>query len=498
MKLPSFINQIIAAVLILATGIPPILADSALPDIGQSGASIMTPAEERRTGETVVRNIRRAGGIIEDSLLNDYVNNLGYRLLAHTENPDHYQFQFFIVNDSSINAFALPGGFIGINYGLILASDSESELASVLAHEISHITQRHHVRSFENASGTQIPVLAAIIAAMILGSKGNDLGEAAMASAAAGTVQQQINFTRHNEEEADRIGIQMVAKAELDPSAMATFFNKLDKQSRLQGDNVPSFLRTHPVNVQRITDAQSRAAQLPKVRLADSLTYDLMKQRVIALASEDPNETIRQYTPTTFATKNNIQNTAAHYGHAMLLMRQEKYTQADAELTDLMKTDPHRIAYLLAHAESLLKNKQIQLALRQYEAALKLYPNNAAITHAYVSALLQNQQAAKAKTILTAFIKNPPQNPEFYQFLARSEAMLNNPAASHEAMAEYYYAIGQLHQALDQIALALKLPKLDFYTLSRLEARSAQIKQEILPNTESGAGNHKYKNLLID
>jgi len=484
---------------VLITGVPPLLADTPLPDIGLSGAAVLTPAEERRTGETVVRNIRRAGGILEDPLLTEYLNNLGYRLLAYADNPGLQPFQFFLVDDNSINAFALPGGFIGVNNGLLLATESESELASVLAHEISHVTQRHYARAYENASSNQIPVLAAVIAAIILGSKGNELGQAALTSAAAGSIQQQINFTRHNEEEADRIGIQMLAKANLDPAAMAVFFDKLEKQSRILGDSVPEFLRTHPVTTQRITDAQGRAAQLPKPKLQDDLSYRLMKQRLQVLTVSDPTEALQHYEQNFKSQPLNHLTVPLHYGYALLLTRLQKYSQADVEISRLLKQAPHRIAFLLARAEIQINSKRLDDALQTYESALKYYPSNSAITHDYVAALLQAQQAKRAKEVLSDYLKSPPVNPEFYQYLAQAESKLANPAGSHEAMAEYYYLLGQYHQALDQINLALKFPKLDFYTLSRLEARAQLVKQEILPGAQTESSDQKkYQNVLMD
>lgn len=172
-----------------------------LPDIGDNAGNI-SPAEEYRTGEAVVRNIRRAGGILDDPLIQGYLNELGYRLVAPSESQQ--LFHFFLIKDLAINAFALPGGFIGINAGLILATKSESELAGVMAHEIAHVTQRHHARQYEQGSSSNIPIIAALIAAMVLGSQDNDVGQAAIASVAAGSAQKQINFTRSNEKEADQ------------------------------------------------------------------------------------------------------------------------------------------------------------------------------------------------------------------------------------------------------------------------------------------------------
>ncbi|MBI3561915.1 MAG: M48 family metallopeptidase [Gammaproteobacteria bacterium] len=484
---PGVITALTLLAVIDLTGIPLVMADSPLPDIGQSGASLLTPAEERRTGEAVVRNIRQAGGIIEDPQLTDYINYLGAQLLPYADNPDQNRFQFFIVDDNSINAFALPGGFIGVNYGLILASESESELASVIAHEIAHVTQRHYARAYEHASNTQLPVLAALIAAIILGSKGNELGQAAVTSAAAGTLQQQINFTRHNEEEADRIGIQLLAKAGFDATAMAGFFDKLDKQSRLQGENVPNFLRSHPVNTQRITDAQSRAAQYPKAKPRDTLSYQLMRQRLLALTASNPETVLAQCDKELNSEKNPVLSQPSRYGEALLLIRLKKYAQAENEIHRLLNLQPQRIAYLLADAEILAKNNRLPEALNFYESILKLYPTNAAIIHDYVAALLRAQRADTAKNVLTQYMKTNVPEPEFFQYLAQAESMLNNPASSHEALAEYYYATGQYHQSLDQIQLALKLPRLDFYTASRLEARAQLIKQEIPASNPSTA-----------
>jgi len=270
--------------------------DLDLPDIGDSGASLMTPAQERRVGEAVMHNLRRAGMIVDDPIATAYLNQLGYHLLAQRDNPDQTNFSFFLVNDKSINAFALPGGFIGINYGLVMATDSEDELASVVAHEIAHVTQRHYARAYDMGKSSELPVLAAIIAAIVLGAHGNaDIGQAAIATAAGASAQHQINFTRHNEEEADRIGIQLLAKAGFDPDMMAEFFEKLDKESRLYGSNVPAFLMDHPVNSERITDARNRAQQLPRPKPHDELMYLLIRDRIMAQSSSEIQTTAKKF-----------------------------------------------------------------------------------------------------------------------------------------------------------------------------------------------------------
>jgi predicted Zn-dependent protease len=474
----SFVTTLLIYILMLVQATAVFANNLNLPDLGDSGAAGVTAAEERRTGEAVMHNLRRAGLIVDDPLLTEYLNQLGYKLLAQYEGDTNRQFTFFLVNDDDINAFALPGGFIGINYGLVMASETESELASVLAHEIAHVTQRHYARAYDVSSQSSLPILAAMIAAIVLGSQGGgELGEAALATIAASNAQSQINFTRHNEEEADRIGIQMLASAGFNAEKMADFFDKLEQQSRLYGVNIPEFLRTHPVNSARISDARNRARLLPKSRPVDSDTYMLMLNRVLALAAKDKTSSEAAFREKLSDDKATNQ-AGIRYGYVLSLIENKKYSHAKTELDKLLKIHPHKIAYLLADAEISHKSGNKKRAYQIYQNALKLYPENAAITYDFAELLLTDQQYTRARTLLESFIKKTPDNPRFYKFLANSREKTGDSAGSHEAMAEYYYQIGQTYQAIDQINIALKDKKLDFYTTSRLEARLAHIKEE--------------------
>lgn len=450
-----------------------------LPDIGDSGAALMTPAQERRVGEATMHFLRSKGMIVDDSITTSYLNQLGYRLLAQRDNPDQTTFTFFLVNDKSVNAFALPGGFIGVNYGLIMATDNEDELAAVLAHEISHVTQRHYARAYDMGSSSELPVLAAIIAGIIIGAKGNaDVGQAAIATAAGASAQHQINFTRHNEEEADRIGIQLLSKAGFDPEMMAGFFEKLDKEARLYGTNLPAFLQDHPVNSERITDARNRAQQMPRPKPHDELMYLLMRDRIIAESGSD-KQAIEKKFEEDLKQAQGEQQMALRYGYALSLIRLEKYDQALKEINLLLKQDPQRIVFLLTKADVYVRAGHVPLAIQIYERALQLYPANSALTYNYASALLQEGKYTRAEQVLETFLKVPTDNPNFYQLLAKATTKTGKPASAHEALSEYYYQVGQLHQAIDQINLALKVKNLDFYTTSRLEAQLARIKEEV-------------------
>ncbi len=448
-----------------------------LPDLGGHGGSGITAADEYRTGASVLRNIRRAGMVVDDPIITDYLNEIGYRLLSHQEHGQT-KFTFFLVNDKSINAFALPGGFIGINYGLFTQTETESELASVFAHEIAHVTQRHYARAYDVGPVSNLPILAALIAAIVLGGQNQDLASAALATAAASQASKQINFTRHNEQEADRIGIQVLSDSGFNPERMATFFEKLERQSRTYGIDVPEFLLTHPVSVSRISDAKGRARHLPKVKDEDSVNYQLMRQRIIALANPNKHNNVKQFEEA-LTKKQGHELVAVRYGYVLSLLRTNQHEKARQQVDKLIKAYPLRIAFLLVQAEVEMEAKKPQRAIQIYQHALKLYPNNESIMHDYIEALLQQKQFSLALTTLNDFLKKSPKNPVFFKYLAKSRAALKQQTESHEALAEYYYQIGQFHQAVDQISIALKSSKDNFYATSRLEAKLKHIQEEI-------------------
>ena len=474
LRLPLLLLSLLSLAL---SGIARASQQIALPEIGQSGGAIVTPEEERRTGEAVMRSIRRAGGILDDPLVNDYLNHLSYRLVSNSD-TQHPQFEFFMINDRVINAFALPGGYIGVNYGLLLATNSESELASVLAHEIAHVTQRHHARAYEFSEGSNIPVLAAMIAAMILGSQGSQVGQAALTAISAGSIQSQINFTRANEKEADYIGIQLLADSGFDPISMAAFFQKLDKESRLYGPQAPEFLRTHPVNESRIADATNRAEQMRRASSPNPKNYYLMRARLQVITASD-KKVVRDGFAKTLKSGRYLDRDAEQYGYALSLIETGEFAQARKILNSLLKTDPNRIAYLLERARLESKANQHKQAIEHFKQALAVYPDNGPLTLAYSKALLRAGKAKEAQQIITEYQRHNPDEPHFYKLLAEAEADLGHRANTHVAMGEYYYRIGQTHQAIDQFSLALQNKSLDFYNTARIEARLSEFKEEI-------------------
>ncbi len=481
MPIRPLLHALAAGLLALAS--TPAAAEAiALPEIGASGAALVSPIEERRTGEAVVRNIRRAGGILDDPLVTDYLNFLGYRLVSHSDTAQR-QFTFFVVNDDAINAFALPGGYIGVNYGLLLATESENELASVMAHEIAHVTQRHHARAYElSENSNNIPVLAAIIAAIVLGSQGSELGQAALTSLAAGNIQRQLDFTRANEKEADYIGIALLADSGFNPASMADFFHKLEKESRLYGSSAPEFLRTHPVTENRIADALNRAAQYPHRKWHSSRKYYLMRSRLAVLTSRDPESTYRQF-ENDLRNGRYIDKAAARYGLALAMIATKRYDAARTVLDRLLDEDDGRIAYLLARAELETLAGNHPAALTRFADALADYPGNGPLTLAYARALLKAGKPQATRDLIHAWRKQGADDssiPEIWQLLATAEAKLGHRAESHVALGEYFYRIGQTHQAIRQLKQALKGKEpLDFYHTARIEARIDAFQQEL-------------------
>lgn len=445
-----------------------------LPDIGDNAGNI-SPAEEYRTGEAVIRNIRRAGGVIDDPLIQSYLNDLGYRLVASSESQQ--LFHFFLINDPSINAFALPGGFIGINAGLILATKSESELAGVMAHEIAHVTQRHHARQYEQSSNS-IPIIAALIAAMVLGSQDNDIGQAALASVAAGSAQKQINFTRANEKEADRIGINLLINAEFNPHGMAAFFDTMDKQSRLYGDSIPEFLRSHPVNPARIADAKHRANKYPNTLTIGTTSYHLLRARLKVLANDDKRGLLKSFASE--LKDGNYQNKkATRYGYALALQENKKYKKALQQVRILLKKNPDHIAYNILKAKIETDAHRYSAAIKTFQKVLINYPDNDTINICYAETLLKANRIKLAHKILQAQISSSTKTPKLYRLLAETQAKLNEVASSHQSLAEHYYLLGQTHDAIKQLEIGLKTPKINFYLTSRLEARLKEFKNEL-------------------
>jgi predicted Zn-dependent protease len=463
-----------------------------LPDLGDSSQAILSGVQERRFGESIVREIRGSGMYLNDPEVNGYLNDLGNRLVTAIPGAQ-FDFEFFAVNDPSINAFALPGGFVGVNTGLILLTQTESELASVLGHEITHVTQHHIARSIDaqkDALLAQIGALAAaVLASRSHSSSSGDMTSAAIASAQGLAIQTQINFTRQNEEEADRLGFERTYAAGFDPSAMGTFFQRLQKASSWFEGNSPSYLHDHPETYQRIAEAQARAFTKPFRQVPDSLDFQMVRA-LLKSYEGSPHDAILFFRDAIDEHKYNNE-IAAHYGLVASLLRAEDYKKALVELEALEKVaPPHPMIDAMA-GQVLMQSGQIKAAIARYRAALVHYPSKMQLVYDYPEALLKDHQPAQAAAFLEQQLQRFPSDGALHQIAARAYAALGKQLLEHQHQAEFYAWMGNLRAAVMQLELAVKAGDGDFYQQSAAESRLRAVRQELMEQDRTMAANRR-------
>jgi predicted Zn-dependent protease len=445
---------------------------SDLPSIGDSSSSAISPEQQKQLGAEMMRQLRQSGIVLEDTEITSYLNALGQRLASNSDSGGQ-QFTFFVVNDPAINAFAGPGGYIGVNSGLILASENESELAGVLAHEISHVTQHHLARAFEAQQGLSLPSMAAMLAAILIGTQSPDAGMAAISAVAAGSAQYQINFTRENEKEADRFGIQTLAKSGYDPYGMPRFFERLQKNSRLYGSHQPAFLMTHPVTTDRIAEATSRAESFSGRKTEDSLDFQLIRAKLRVMGYSDPKQVFEDFQR--YMDKSGNAEPYKQYEYALLLSAVGKTSEAARLLEKLHHNDPDRIAYRLALANVYERGGNYSQALKIYKDSLDLYPGNLTFLLPYASALIVANEAQRAYKLASDIRKDQYSNPLVYKLLARAAEATKRNVEMHEAMSQFYYLNGFTRDAIQQLELASHEPGLSDYDSARIEARQKEL-----------------------
>ena len=466
-------------------------ADIDLPEIGDSAGGIISPAQERKIGEAVLAQARQHAAVIDDPEVQAYLQSVGSRLANNV--VDHEgTFNFFLINDPNINAFAVPGGVIGMHSGLILASQSESEVAAVLAHEITHVTQRHIARSFEAQSKMSLPMAAAMIGAMLLGATTSpDAGQAAIAAATAAQAQARINFTRANEFEADRIGIALLNDSGFDPHSMAAFFERLQTANRFTDPkHIPEILRSHPVSTTRVAEARGRAAEYPALEYEESFTYDLAKAKIRVLVAVDERALVSDY-ENNLASGRYKSEAAARYGYALALMETRDFSKARVQLQRLLLDDEEQVAYILAlgKLEIAAGNFDAGIALLAY--AHELYPGYRPVVLEYTEALLMAQRPDAAREVLREYSFGRSTQPRYFKLLAEAEERTGSIVESHIALSEYYFKLGRPILAKQQLELARRGNTADYYQRERIEARMEEINEFIAE--EGGRGKRRRR-----
>ena len=442
-----------------------------LPDMGDSSGTLISPAEEKEFGEEFFRSLHSQITINQDPEIQEYIQSIGQKLTANSDAPSH-PFHFFVVMENDINAFAGPGGYIGVNSGLILMTEAESELASVLAHEISHVTQRHLFRAAEAAGRLSIPSAAGMLAAILLGKQSPQMGQAAIMAIMGGNIQFQINFTRENEEEADRVGMQTLSASQFDPRSMPTFFERLQQATRYYGQSVPEFLRTHPVTASRISDTRGRAETYPYKQYPDSLPYQLTKAKIRVITDTDPKKNAsKEYFNTRISLGTLEQRTVSKYGLGLVALKTEKYKESESIFQELIRDYPEQSQYASALASAAYDAHNYQLAVSRYQKLVSQFPDNDAIKLEYIAALLKVKKSDMARTLLLSLSYQIHRIPVYWELLGQVYSDLNQPAESHRYLAEYYFAMGQTQDAILQIKLAQSSPGLNFQLSSILNER---------------------------
>jgi len=494
--------------------------DHSLPDIGSSAGEVLGPAQQKEYGEMTLSQLRYYGYTLDDPQLGEWLQSLGERLGAASDKPDQ-QFTLFLLRERQINAFATLGGYVAVNAGLILAADREDEVAAVLSHEIAHVTQSHVLRAVERAQKDSIPILLAMLGAIAVSQASNSSSAqngamAAMISAQGLMAQRQIDYTRGNEAEADRIGIRTLARSGYDPKAMADFFEKLQLVVRTnQGgerERTPDYLQTHPVTTMRISEARERAEQLARssnafvptrggtdnpllpssLRISsaamhgDSGQFPWARERLRVLSADTPQAAVREYEQ---MRRNKPLTDSQRYGLALARLLDGKPAVAAQDLSPLLDAHPGDPWITLALAQAEARSGAVASADTRFETLIDRMPNSRAVALTYAGILDERNTPAagkRAQAVLRPLLASGSNDPVFQQTFARSSEIAGDPVRAGEAYAEAAYLNGRPEQALVQLNTLKKRSDVDYYARSRIDARIAAITPTVLELQRQG------------
>lgn len=476
-RLPARRARFAVAVGLLAALLPPLAtADPfALPDFGSSADTLMSRAKERDLGREFMKWVRKALPVSDDPVLTDYLETLGKQLAAASGQPGHYA--FFLIDEPTVNAFAGPDGRIGVFAGLVLAAQTEGELAAVIAHELAHVSQDHLMRRFESQKQMALPAMALLVAAAVLGATVDpNIGAAGLMGVQGAAAQSQINFTRANEEEADRIGIDTLNRSGFNPYAMPGFFQRLAQTGRVSQSNAPEFLRTHPVTTSRIADALNRARQHGQRQRPDSLRFHLARANLRQRRETNPQRAVEHFQKTLEQGRYRDE-TAQRYGYAIALTRAGQFDAARAQLTRLLDKHPSQTEFLVLSAEIDRRDGKPEQAVRRLKGPVGLDPGNWPLNQAYAEALMAANRPADALAAMERFVALRPDIAPIYALMADAAGKAGERVQNFRYRAEYLYRTDDLEPAIRQLELALRLPDLDFHEASKLQVRLAELRE---------------------
>ena len=459
----------------LALLLPGNLLASDLPDLGESSRAELSPQLERRIGQSIMNQIRlHEPSYLDDPDVTDYLSVLGGRLVEASAGSGS-DFHFFAIRDNTVNAFAMFGGFIGVNTGTLLTAQSESELAGVIAHEITHVTQNHLARQIAKEKQNTIPSLIAMVVGVLAARSNSSVAAGMVTSAQAGLIQAQLAYSRDFEREADRIGLQSLERAGFDVHGMADFFERLQKAGRLYENNAPVYLRSHPLTVERISDMQNRVQGAHYRQVVSSLDFHLIRAKLRAQMGT-PKEAVAEF-ERSLQEKKFVSQAAVQYGLSYALLRARDIAgarRASAELHEVKDSAP-MVAKLLADIAS--QSGDFAGAQKGYREALSRFPRSRSLVYGCVELLYDARAYTQALSFIETQLQRDPHDYKLHGWQARTYASLGRRLQQHRAQAEFYFLQGQLGQAIEQLQSAQQATDGDFYEQSVVDARLRELRQ---------------------
>ena len=446
-----------------------------LPDLGDASATVLSPVEEQAIAEQILRDVWQSNEILRDPEIIDYLQNLGTRLVVSVP-YNRQKFNFFVVRNNNINAFATFGALIFVHTGLLVAAEHESELASVLGHEIGHVVQRHLARLLVTQKQNSLKNAAAVALALLL-SRGNpQLMAGAVTTGAALSVQSQLNFTRDNEREADRIGLQILDSSGFDVRAMPAFFKIMQRGTHFDEDSTTSFLRTHPLTSERIADITNRVEQMPHHKIQDSVEFQYVRAKLMAMSG---STTLQQFTED-LSDKRYTSESTARYGLAISALEKRNFDKATEQLLWLQQHAPIHPMIENARGRLAVLQGQTQVALNIYRAALQHFPTARALIYGYLEQLIMQRRSDEALRLIRDKQAYYPLDPILFEMMAQAYNLQGKTLLSHQALGEAYFYRYDLPRAVEQMEIAVQAQEGDFYQKSIVEARLKELRLMLL------------------
>lgn len=451
-------------------------AEIQLPDLGDTSSIMISPAQEKMLGQRWLRAYRSQVPTSSDPLIINYLEQLFAQLIPHSQLTDK-RIDLIVAENNTLNAFAVPGNIIGIHTGLLMYARTENQLAAVLTHELGHLSQRHYARRLEQQKNMMMPMLAGMLAGLVLAANSNsDAGMAAIMGTQAAAQQASLAFSRQNEQEADRIGLQTIVEAGFDPHGAAEMFEQMVRANRLNR-RPPEYLLTHPVSETRVADARNRAMQYPRRPAADDTEFQLMRTRVRVKAEETPQIAARMFKSE--LDKESDHPDASRYGWALALTESSQFDAARDALAPLLEKDPTRVTYQIMRSDIEIAAERYKAGLEILETQLKQHPDSYPLIIRHAEALMKAGIYEQCANILDLYSRKRSNDDYVWYLLAEVNGLAGNILGVHEARAEYFILNGVYDRAQIQLRNALKMTKGNAYRTALLEERLKYVEAQM-------------------